>query len=279
LLFPAGKLYGIWTWEEVRFALFMGAKVIEWGKSIWFEGKPIFRDFVLELYKYRDKSSRDYDEGLAVIAKLLMNSLYGKTGQKTKRKRLISIEDNPPIGAKPLDGTPESPLWVIEEETDACYIMPQLAAYVTAYSRVLLLQYMLQASKNHGIVYYCDTDSIITSSDMPTGSKLGELKIEHYSESFVGIGPKMYSIGDKVVAKGFEGSHRNVECLNRLVKGESLWGKRLQKLGSVAKDPTEYPKVIDYHKSIRMINDKRDFPFKGGMSKPLIINMKNEIKG
>lgn len=277
LMFPVGKLKGVWTWHEIREAIDYGAKVTKWGKSVWFEGKPIFRDMVLDLYKYRDKSAEDYDEGLAAIAKLMLNSLYGKFGQRTLRRHIYSSNDpNLPLGSVPGNGHIDCPVWYFEEESDASYIMPQLSSYVTSYSRIALRRFMMQAINKGGKVYYVDTDSVITDVELETTTKLGGLKLEESGKDGIFVAPKLYALADKVVAKGFEREHRTLKHLEALLLGQAMHGRRLEKIGGMVKNNLKsYPRMIEYQKQIRLLSTKRDFEA-DGWSKPYWIDMNDE---
>jgi hypothetical protein len=114
---------------------------------------------------------------------------------------------------------------------------------------------MLAAQKLGGKVYYCDTDSIVTDVVMPETTELGGIKDE-LPEKLLRelcsmpdgptpvlcgefLGPKLYvltakgcSAWDKVKAKGLE--KRTRENVSALARGETIYQKRLEKVGSLA---------------------------------------------
>lgn len=285
LIFPTGRLHGVWEWDELKLAMEEGAEIVKWGRSAWFEPLPIFREYVVELYKYRDKSRPDYDAGLAEVVKVMLNASYGKFGMKTLRKKLYLFDDpKMPANAKPLTGDPESPIFVSEEETDAAYIMPQIAARVTALGRIRLYRYMKQAScmdcwpmkcrcSLNQFVAYTDTDSILTPTVMQTGPALGELKDEYPEDSgrihgkF--FGPKSYIISterpafpwegdylEKARAKGIE--KRDRETLELLARGGTILQHRLEKVGTLARTGfSRGPRMIDVPKRMLETEGKR----------------------
>ena len=61
----------------------------------------------------------------------------------------------------------------------------------------------------NGIIYYCDTDSIVTDIEIKCGEKLGEIKneIPEGIEEAIFLSPKMYGIktkkGEFIKCKGF----------------------------------------------------------------------------
>lgn len=169
LLFPTGTLKGVWEWDELKNALDEGCKIIEWHESVWYEAGPLLAEYVETLYRYRDKAhcfrcnasiGNDYHcaacnqtgylLGLDAWAKLLLNSLYGKFGQRAERMSYHSAGDPLlPEGSMPLvSEDPHCPIWVSQTEVDSPFIMPQIAARVTAIGRVTLYKAARKAQKS-----------------------------------------------------------------------------------------------------------------------------------
>lgn len=169
LLFPTGTLKGVWEWDELQNAVAEGCQILEWHESVWYEAGPLLAEFVATLYRYRDKAhcfrcggsiGNDYhcgacDEpgyllGLDAWAKLLLNSLYGKYGQRAERLT-YHLRGDPllPDGSMPLiSEDPNCPIWVGQTEVDSPFIMPQIAARVTAIGRVSLYREARKAQKS-----------------------------------------------------------------------------------------------------------------------------------
>ncbi len=168
LVFPTGVLEGVWEWGELQNAIECGCEVIEWKKSIWFEAKPLLREFVETLYKYRNQAKcfdcggplehdfhctacgkPGYDAGLDAFAKLLANSGYGKFAQNPIRIKFYWVTDpEMPEGCSPIvEDDPDCQVWIKEEEADSPFIMPQISARITALGRVLLHKYAMEAKR------------------------------------------------------------------------------------------------------------------------------------
>lgn len=168
LIFPTGLLEGVWEWGELDNAIAHGCRVREWKQSIWYEAKPILREFVETLYKYRNQAkcftcggalSSDfycaqcmapgYDAGLDAFAKLIANSTYGKFAQNPKRFKFYWISDpEMPDGCSPIvENDPDCQVWIKEEYGDAPFIMPQISARITAQARVLLYKFAMEAKR------------------------------------------------------------------------------------------------------------------------------------
>lgn len=169
LLFPTGLLKGVWEWGELENALAEGCEIVQWFESVWYDAGPLAAEYVETLYRYRDKGhcyrcrgvigsdyhcskcqQTGYSEAFDAWAKILLNSWYGKTGQRPERMT-YHLEGDPELGegAMPLvSEDPECPIWVQQKEVDAPFILPQIAARVTALARVRLYRAARQAQKS-----------------------------------------------------------------------------------------------------------------------------------
>jgi hypothetical protein len=271
LIFPTGKLSGIWEWGELQKAISLGATIERWTDGWYYESKPIFAEYVEDIYRYRDKSRPDYDIGLDQIAKILLNALYGKFGMKTERTTVMLWNDpNLPPEAEPTEPSPECLVYYVKKIVDAAYIMPQVSARVTALARVRLLEAMLQTIELGGEPYYLDTDSIITDVELPTSKRLGDLKDEYPEQSgqLKGrfLGPKLYVLEapefEKVTAKGFE--ERTLKLIEELLAGKTIIQNRLEKVGTLARHQfSRGPHMIRVPRTLRATQGKRQLTDNG----------------
>jgi len=201
LLFPKGSFSGVYSSLEIEAAIKLGAEV-NVSSGYIFPTDFIFNDYVRKMYRLKESS----DNTTKLIAKLLLNSLYGKFGQGRIKEYLIrtnQLEDI--IGAKPY--IREINLFTKENISRANFIIPSIAAWITSAARVELLNWLLKAGEDH--VYYCDTDSVMTTRRLPEGDRLGDLKLEMKGKQAVFLQPKVYAIitdEDTLIAKvkGFE---------------------------------------------------------------------------
>ncbi|XP_044594809.1 uncharacterized protein LOC123272174 [Cotesia glomerata] len=163
-----------------------------------------------------DSEKVELNPGLRSVAKLSLNSLWGKFGQRenlmqteivTTRARLMEMFTDSQIeicGFLPVN---DKTLYInFIHSKDA--LKPSrttnvvIAAYTTAQARLKLYSYLEKLGKR---ALYCDTDSCIYISskglyEPPTGKFLGELTDElekygigSYITSFVTGGPKFYA--------------------------------------------------------------------------------------
>ncbi|XP_044594829.1 uncharacterized protein LOC123272194 [Cotesia glomerata] len=153
--------------------------------------------------------------GLRSLAKLFLNSFWGKFEQRENMKKksivknyneLIDLAFNPEIEVTSLLPVNDETVFVSWQNNSECYSPSDranvvIAAFTTAQARLKLYDYL--DVLNEKVLYY-DNDSVIYISDgtndLPTGDFLGDLTDElesygkgSYISSFVSGGPKFYS--------------------------------------------------------------------------------------
>lgn len=182
LRFPTGTFSGVWAWDELRliFDPMVNGKITKVIRSVWFRKRPIFREFVDKLYSYRTYAKEHPSDlaaqALSELCKLILNGHYGKYGMHPEREELVTIKGGhdpmpgdrgslyPKVGT-PLDGDHiNGDVWVIKTRVDAPYMIPQIASYITALSRIALWQANVAGVKLGGMPAYNDTDSNLMAS-------------------------------------------------------------------------------------------------------------------
>lgn len=142
--------------------------------------------FLAEYYEIKKTSKGPVRE----LAKLLMNALSGKLTQKP-----ITTESFVTHG-EPLPGCD------YERVGDEVYVSTRPKARATttgslingiliySYARRLLHDFMYQCDD----CFYCDTDSLFTTTRLKTGVELGEMKEEAEGDELIVVGKKMYTL-------------------------------------------------------------------------------------
>lgn len=202
LVYPVGRFRGIWTYDEIRYAELIGAKVIKVHKAVGgsYCERP-FDEFIHVIYGKR-KASQNAAE--REVLKIILNSLYGKLASKSTITRVVSKHHLLKTGSKRLDEV----TWIDHNRGLLDYHTPQQryvnvlwGAIVTANARILLTKYLRQVPPEKLI--YCDTDSIYCNNhDLPISTELGGLKLERQAKVMRVIQPKAYQIDDFYKAKG-----------------------------------------------------------------------------
>lgn len=243
LYFVTGKRSGLFTSAELQYCFDKyGSSSVQITRAHLFKPRPLFDSYIKSLYVLKGKAGP-----LGFSAKLAMNSLYGKTAQDRQRERVVTGEEwidwpwDNPNALKMFERLNKKPtktildrddfVFCIEERAQfAPYILPQIAATITARSR-LLLQKLLDKAGPRSV--YCDTDSIYAeapSDFFPTSKALGGLKLESKISHGLFPAPKVYYIVEadgtaKGKAKGV--SYRDANDVLRFINGEAVRVKRM----------------------------------------------------
>jgi hypothetical protein len=283
---------GTWTTPELALALSVGYTILE-VDEVWDYEKTetLFRGYVANFIRMKQEASGypdgvrgdpvkekqfcsafedkmgfalnaanvDKNAGKRALSKLLLNSLWGKFGQRINQMQaktvysntqLLKIIEDPRYEISyvtPLTDLATEVGYRMREEflsTDVkigCVNIP-IAAYTTSHGRIRLYAALHKLGRQ---VLYYDTDSVVYAVDptrgdhhtMPLGEYIGEWTDElsggKIVDTFVAPGPKCYSYvvqaldGSRKIetkVKGFSRNMRNEEQLNhaslqRVVQG------------------------------------------------------------
>jgi hypothetical protein len=216
---PQGFLAGYFFSDEVKNAIKKGYKV-EILRGYLFEKGDLFSGYVNKLYALRQMFPKS--DPMNMVAKLLMNSLYGKFGQSLERNSVemidITIEAGKARLAELLDKNSadiediidDGDYYVIvkkslaplkydevEEVVHGIDVNIAIASCITAYARVHMSQFKdIRVNQ----LYYTDTDSVVVEKPLPgymVGDKLGQMKLEYEIDHAVFLAPKTYALIDK----------------------------------------------------------------------------------
>lgn len=159
VMWPIGRFTTILTTPEIHYARTVGYTITPVRGLVWNEHAPLFREFITRTQTLKTENP---GTALAALAKLIMNSCYGKFGQRRDTAQIVESFDLPDPHAVPLldrAGGIVDNLWEVPATITAPYIQPQIAAYITAYARIYYHRLMMAAG-GRGTVLYGDTDSM-----------------------------------------------------------------------------------------------------------------------
>lgn len=233
--------------------------------------------------------------GLRALAKLILNSFWGKFGQRENqaKTKIINKPDefftmfcNPSLQVNAVIPANEDVIIVNYEYIEECYdILPTinvcLASFTTAQARLKLYSYLEKLSDR---VLYYDTDSVIYISrsdeyDQPTGKCVGDMtdELESYGTGsfiteFTCAGPKSYAfrVYSPLVEKYYDvckvkGITLNYET-SRIINFDKIKKMILYREPSVyvayqSFDRTDYHEVVvrDKEKVFNAVSRKRKF--------------------
>lgn len=199
LIFPCGTLEGWWTHSEIAYALEQGCSLIKHKRAIWFdETEEPFTRFVDDLYAM--KLEGGWKE---LIAKLLLNNLYGKFQQCRSPGRLLPHHDYLRMCAEHPQVFDQ--LTIVKEMRDpktgnvlSVLVQPKGMVFpkhsnqhwgseITAHARIKLHRLLIRYD-----ALYCDTDSVLFRGSLPKSTQLGDLSLKQTVTSALLRGPKAY---------------------------------------------------------------------------------------
>ena len=205
------------TWSDILFSEEMynaekyGYKFeILWGYT--FESDYVFKGFVNILYKIRLEYPKS--DPMNYIAKIIMNSLYGRFGMddnfsfskimnKRDYNKFESSNQDGIIDVIDLGGNllvqhknPKVELnTLLDNASEIHNVNIAVASAITAYSRIHMSQFKNNKDYN---LYYSDTDSIYIDKPLENSfisdKILGKLKLEYICKDAVFIAPKVYGL-------------------------------------------------------------------------------------
>ena len=229
LTFPNGEFEGIWLTPELEFAKKQGyeVKILE---GYNFDSIPsYFKNYILELFELKSKTTGSKK----AVNKSLLNNLLGRFGLNIikpvnkivnekeldfllRTRKIISFHEinsnsilvnyNPIIDQdiciqNGLDYNKvllESENFKIDKKINKFQDVSLIvSALVTSYARVFMLKIILDFFKDGGVIYYMDTDSIVTNKPIQPyliGKNLGQFKLEYEIKEGYFISNKTYCL-------------------------------------------------------------------------------------
>lgn len=218
------------AWPELEEAILSGeVEVTKVHEALLFDkGTDVFDDYVDLFFAVKEAAERSGNKGLRSLAKLMLNSLWGKLGQRsypvkewvTWVERIDYLFERFDAGAFELrsihhyDGHRAYIEYrVLDDLGNRRTTAPHVAAFVSMWGRVLLHRKLLRVHGQRAL--YCDTDSAVlylrpTDTVPWAGSGLGDLTDElpkiledaghdpslyprPYIAEFVAVAPKTYA--------------------------------------------------------------------------------------
>jgi len=215
-----------YAWPELEEAIDSGEiDIVDITDGILFDkGTNVFEDYVRFFFKLKQDAEDASNKGLRALAKLLLNSLWGKLGQRSYGTRewvqdaarldfIIKEIEAGRFELCKLENRESHRVWiqyrVVKDYNNLTHTAYQLAAFVSMWGRVMLHRKIL---KVHGQrVLYCDTDSGIiylrAGDELPwTGNNIGDLTdevpdmvkgkgfVDPYIDEAVFVAPKTYAL-------------------------------------------------------------------------------------
>ena len=222
----------------------------------------LFKDFVERYYGLRLEAQMHGNDALSYICKILLNSLYGKFGQRGTKTdiRDLNVKEMRELTDKGARVTAAGDYMIVQEYAEVEHEFVAIAAYITSYARVVLYDHILEAGDDY---VYSDTDSVHTTGTLPETQGLGGLKLEDSGQG-VYIGKKMYAIkntkGQKVKAKGIGRMHIDIKpsyaLFSMLSRGKipdyNMRFLSFPTVREVLTKASEPCKIVERHRKVRV---------------------------
>ena len=220
LLFPTGQFRTTLTTGELAYAIEQG-HVLSCLHCAVYDRAPIFRSYVEDLFALRLDALNRGDPFAAWVLRMLLNSLYGKFGQRGRKSRRIGTTTDLSVKTwSEIDGETgqryrmRQLAGVIEQhwtEGESAMSHPAIAAHVTGHGRRLLWSLIRRAGNR--AVLYCDTDSVLVDAKgydrlepLTRVDGLGSLHLDKIVQTAVLRCPKDYQLDDLQRIKGIRSS-------------------------------------------------------------------------
>lgn len=223
-IFPVGKFEATLTTPELLYAL-EHKHIKEVFKVVIYEQEYIFRSYVDTFYGMRRKYADEHNPEYVEICKKMLNSLYGKFGQKAETWEKIgeSIDEPDRVEIVYDNETGKhtkiqyllGDILILKSYSESFDSFPAISSHVSALGRMHLYNIMQKAGK--GNYFYCDTDSLIVNKQGLTNltselsnTELGKLKIVSKADKLILRGLKDYEFADKKVIKGIRKNAKQI---------------------------------------------------------------------
>lgn len=267
LIFPVGIWRSTYTHAELRRALELGYEVRKIYRQIIYEKTFYpFKNYVEELYKKR-MEYKALNSPMDAVVKLLLNSLYGKFGQRDYVEQqwydLENMTQAEVLEWFDSDNTETFGTVGYYRRTMECkssFVFPILPAMTTAYGRIDLHDYII---KNDA--YYCDTDSIMTKHSIEDSKALGKLKLEQNLKRAIIIRPKLYLKEDEqgmvsIKTKGVPIPKKQADKVKNfmlILNREKVYFEKFTKLNEAIRQGLEVNGIRMVDKTLELEDSKR----------------------
>lgn len=290
LFFPFGAWRSWLTGIDIELLQREGGKIIKVHDCLTFAPMNDLKDYAMTIYNLRRATEDPFER---ILYKYLLNSLYGKFGEKRAKEKLF-VHPNAAVLER----------WAntySSEELDTMRLMPgayveptlvgiahehvPIASYITARARQTLYDCLTMSRDD----YYCDTDGFATTDTFPTSDELGGLKLEKRIDHGNFLAPKVYrldgDVQDKkavsgwrkdtiVKAKGFSlgKGKAAVSRFERLMEGHEIEIERMARIRENLSKGVLIPHDHKFDKRFRHELTTKRFHYPDGFTRPWSID-------
>jgi len=233
-IFPTGRFWVTLTTPELKYAIEHN-HLVKVDRCVIYEQANIFKTYVDKFYKLRQEFKSAGVTEYDILCKTMLNSLYGKFGQKAEVWEKVGDCPNEKDRVElcfvsGVNGVKQiryllGEIFELKGHTETFNSFPAIAAHVAAFARLHLWHLMQLAGS--GNYFYCDTDSLIVNElglynleSQIDNSSLGGLKIVESMTNLIIRGLKDYATSEKQVIKGIR---KNAVKVSDGVYEQEVW--------------------------------------------------------
>lgn len=194
VFFPTGTFERWFDSADLLLLLESGGTLERVHEVVEFEPFTDLAEYVETIYELR---RTEKDPFRRLVYKYLMNALYGKFGEGEEKESLVLHPTHVPpcpnsceAGACTCVRMLFPGAFLVKKFMPAAHAHVPISAHITALSRALITRALWQSDHPS----YTDTDSLVTSSDLPVSDELGSLKREKLIRSGEFLAPKLYRL-------------------------------------------------------------------------------------
>ncbi len=283
LKFCTGFGTGIYSRYEIEKAKELGYK-IKFIKTYNFkQSEFLFKDYIDFWYNIKKHSKG----AKRTISKLMLNSLYGKFGTRPDRQKYIINPNKDWIDKNfknwGLNDFGNFEIWKKDYFFRMPYVNIPIVIYITSLARTVLFNYIQKCDD----IYYCDTDSVFTTTELNISEDLGAMKLEKTIDEAYFLRPKVYAcrMQDKelIKAKGFKSDNLNFSAYNKAYFKNNYkdFEQNIKGIGGFKTTIKRFNKFIcsyDVKKSIKSLYDKRILNPKENTTTPYNLTKEDFLK-
>lgn len=245
-----------------------GGRILKVHKCVEFAPWLDMQRFALDLFAARKQAKLDGDTFKALLLKFVLNGSYGKLSEREEKQGLLI---NPEPGKEPPRDQMYVPgAWVVERKTVVRHRHVPAAAYITAYSRQWIYDYLAYIDKR----YYCDTDSFVCDAEQHipekwVGDDLGRLKLEREVREGCFVAPKVYKIDGLIKAKGFP--RLTMQQWVDLIEYREIEVERMGRIKELYRIGEVTPQDVKIRKALNPASMPKRFTYADGTTRPWTI--------
>jgi len=223
-VYPIGTFRTVLTTRELKVGFENNWIVDIWGCCVY-RKRQLFDDYVHFFYKVKQEANKRDQKLLKSFAKLYLNSLYGKFGQRgfvdfvigDNQDSQLKVSQGYNVRTKQRFTLRQVGHQVLysEKANESYNSFCAIASHVTANARLMLYDLVKMSGRDN--CFYCDTDSVIVNQTgfnnlehLLDNDLLGKLKVEGVTRKVIINAAKDYLFGKTVVLKGVRSNAQKI---------------------------------------------------------------------